>query len=95
MTTPTQIASKIIDGCNSDEGYICGEHYKNGVFYCNICKSKILAYKTTWTNELEFLEHEINPNQCGCDRCPSCRIMQNGRIANLKEAIKILDGGQA
>ncbi len=39
-------------------------------------------------DELDFFEHTINDKHCGCDRCPSCRIMISKRIKEIKSQLE-------
>lgn len=97
--TPTQIAKELMKGCGILHSFWdvrCGSFedlkHSDHYVYCDNCKSKILAYKTAWTNELEFLG-EIRTT-LGLFEFYESNTVQD-RISELTKALKILDGGQA
>ena len=93
--TPTQIASEIMKGCGTFVLFWnvnCGDFedlkHSDHYIYCDKCSSKILAYRTAWENELEFLNKLFN--SIICSRTDGIVLEQ--RISELTSALKILNG---
>ena len=98
--TPTQIASEVMKGCglNLNNGFeysTCGEWseiHKQPNYLCKSCRKSILAYRTAWENELEFLQDlKIRLIE---DNGVEHNIL-NKEISELTSALKILNTKEA
>jgi hypothetical protein len=88
----TSILNKLKQNKETMETFICQLLMVLAMYmtYYFFSKAILQTTKERAENELEFLESSINPNQCGCSRCPSCNLMQRNRISELKQTLDFI-----
>jgi hypothetical protein len=98
-----QSTEKLLQGCGTwnkrdtklyERKTICGSGHGVNFYLCPVCKAIAKERLEMCKHFREFLEHSINPNQCGCDRCPSCRIMQSKKVIELNLIIAKLESAK-
>ena len=97
--TPTQIATEKIQLFNlfrtkiEEEKRLDEENADTIVSFYSL-KCEILAYKTAWENELEFLETILFCPEHYCKTLINTHESKKRRREELTNALKILDGGK-